>query len=95
MTILASAPRLPELASTRSQARRFLEALPEVARDELVLDCSDVRSAAPSFVDELVKVALREWGVWRLVLADPPERMARLAIRSAEAHADTSRVVIK
>jgi hypothetical protein len=77
----------PELVSSRRQARALLADLPEdLLGAEVMLDCSRLQSAAPSFVDELIRAVLVERNCERLVLHAAPERTQMLARRAAATH---------
>lgn len=80
-------PVLPELASSRVQARTLLANLPQSLEDAAVqVDCRSLLSSAPSFVDETVKIILVQRKAARLILNAAPPRLAQLAMRAATNH---------
>ncbi|HEU5002310.1 MAG TPA: hypothetical protein VFW71_05965 [Actinomycetota bacterium] len=61
---------------------------------ELSIDCSKVQASAPSFVDELIKIALVERGAARLILTAAPSKMRGYAVRSAANRDVSARLTI-
>lgn len=67
---MTSSAVLPRLGGSRSAARRVIEALGPVKGALIVIDCRELQSAAPSYADELVKVALVEQNAASVTLKD-------------------------
>jgi len=85
----------PPLVSSRRQAQELLFGVPEDLRGAVIeLVCSDLQSAAPSFLDELVRTVLVERHADRLVLTGARERTRTLATRAAVAHAVAERLSV-
>jgi hypothetical protein len=84
----------PPLLSSRRQARELLSSLPEQLQGGAVyLDCSELRSAAPSFIDEMIVTVLLERNADQLVFLGAPERAIEFACKAADVHAVRTRVV--
>ena len=78
--------RLPRLLGSRLSARNLLSEQRFVGSSQVIMiDSRDVVSAAPSFVDELVKVFLDESDVSRIDLLAPSARVEHLFRQSLEA----------
>lgn len=83
----------PPLAASRQQARDLFSALAADLSLEVVhLEAAALKAAAPSFVDELVRVALVDRRASRLVLEAASPRLAELADRFANNHAVRDRL---
>ena len=85
---------LPRLVSSRESARRLLaEAADTVKGDRVVVNCRELRSAAESFVDELVKVILIEGDAAELVVLGASSQFLEQAHRAAKVHGVDGRIV--
>ncbi len=75
----------PADIGTRDLVRAWLDsALPRALETTVVeVDCGKLRSATPSFLDELLKIIVVERHAVRVRLKDVSERAAQLAQRSA------------
>ncbi|MCU1483691.1 MAG: hypothetical protein JWN67_437 [Actinomycetia bacterium] len=86
----------PARPGGRTQARAMLEGLPaELAGATIVIDFGQMDVVTPSFVDELVLIALAERNAAGLTLKNVPERAHALATRSAQARQVTDRIQIQ
>lgn len=75
----------PPQAGSREQARDLVRDLQsELAGSGVVIDCSQVRVATPSFLDEIVKEVLEKRHADSLEARDAPDRTQRLLERAAE-----------
>lgn len=85
----------PELQSSRNQARKLVETLPDRLDDANVdLDCREMKSASPSFVDQIIREVLVDRGAAGLTLVRPPESVGSLARRVASTHRVAERLEI-
>lgn len=77
---------LPRLVGSRNAARTLLSSLESSLVDaSVVLDCRRLRSAPPSFADELVKILFDEHKLSALVLKDASEEFVRYVRASLDA----------
>lgn len=75
---------LPRLAGSRSAARKLVESADAPLEGSIViLDCRQLRSAPPSFADEIVKATLEDGGAVSLTLKDASEDFIRYIRESA------------
>ena len=78
---------VPRLAGSRSRAQELLAGITTPPREATVkLDLSATRAVAPSFMDEVIRCILVDWGASQLVLWGPSERGVELARRIASNH---------
>lgn len=76
--------RTPDLVGGRAAAREMLSTVPsDLARARVVVDCGDLLSTSPSFVDEVVKVVLADRRAAKLKLKNAPAQVAAWAQESA------------
>jgi len=76
---------LPRLAGSRSAARKIVESADiPLAGNILVFDCKQLRSAPPSFADEIVLATLVEGRAVSLTLQHASEEFERYIRESAE-----------
>lgn len=74
----------PNHAGSREQAILLVSTLgDDLTGESILLDCSDVVVATPSFLDELVKQVLEMRDAGRLDVLEPPERAWQLLERAA------------
>lgn len=84
---------LPRLVGSRSAASALVAAYGSCIKGErVVVNCRDLRSATPSFVDELVKRVLVEGEAAELVVLGGDEDFLRYVHDSAQAHDVDERV---
>jgi hypothetical protein len=77
--------RAPAHAGAREQARELTDALaPDLAGQEVTLDCTDTLVGTPSFLDEVVKQVLEVRGASTLSVHAASPRVQHLLERSAE-----------
>ena len=70
--------------------------LPEdLSSARVVIDCSDMSAAAPSFVDEIVKEILEDRRAAQLEILDAPDRLQSHFSRSAHLRAVSDRLVFR
>lgn len=76
---------VPDHAGSRPQAQRLVEDLPaDLSRKTIILDCSRVLVATPSFLDEIVKQVLLVRGADALEVRSAPSRASDLLERAAQ-----------
>lgn len=93
MTTTVITVRAPQFAGTREAARALVAPLPAtLARTSVVVDLADTKAAAPSFVDELIRLILVDRGGLALELAGASPRAAELAARFARNHGAADRL---
>jgi hypothetical protein len=77
--------RTPAHAGAREQARELTDALPpDLAEQDVILDCTDVLVGTPSFLDEIVKQVLDVRGAGTLSVQMASPRVQDLLERSAD-----------
>ena len=92
---MVTAIRPPDLVSSRPLARDLMTGAPHnLAGQHLRVEFGDVLAAAPSFVDELIRIVLVERRAARLELCGIQCRPANYARRSARTHNVVDRLVI-
>jgi len=86
----------PASVGTRDLVRKWLEQELDksLEGDHLSIDCVDLRSATPSFVDEILKVVLVERHAARLSFVNAPERAELHVERSAANRSVVDRVEV-
>ena len=84
----------PASTGTRDLVRAWLESVLEPTLEDtlIAVDCSDLRSVTPSFVDEIMKIVLIERQASRLSFINPTERAKSYVSRSAQNRGVTDRV---
>lgn len=76
---------LPRLAGSRSAARKLVQGADAPLNGSIVvLDCRQLRSAPPSFADEIVKATLEDGGAVSLTLQHASEDFIRYIRESAK-----------
>ncbi len=77
----------PAFAGSRPVARELFAALPDDLSHVIVqLDLSATKAVAPSFIDELIRLALVDRRAERLELLRASDRASELATRFAQNH---------
>lgn len=91
---MTNAVVLPRLAGSREAARRIVDSAERpIADHEVVFDCRQLRSAPPSFADEVVLATLVEGHASKLVLLDPSDEFERY-VREAAVRRDVDSLVV-
>lgn len=88
--------RPPQLVGSRQQARSlFEEPIHNLHGSIVILNCSRLEVATPSFMDEVIRVVLVESLASKLVLESPTRRIADYAERSATLRVVSDRLSIR
>jgi len=75
----------PDHAGSRDQAQDLAALLPDdLTGVAVMIDCSDLLIATPSFLDEIVKQVLERRNAMALEVSDASERARLLLTRSAQ-----------
>ncbi len=86
---------LPKLAGSRDMVLRLLVDIPhDLSQAVLVVDASNLASAAPSFADQLCKEVLQTRSAHRLEVRGASERFRHFLTRSADARGLSDRLLL-
>lgn len=88
--------QLPRLLGGRDGTRRMLDQLlpSDLHEIRVRFDCSELRSASPSSVDELVKIIFVERGTQRASFSPMPHRTLELLLKSIHEHGFSERLEV-
>lgn len=87
---------LPRVVGTRREVPAYTGELPSrLAGEDVILDCSGLLSATPSFADEIVDVILRERGAERLIAVGAGEDVIADLRSAADVRGLGERLIIR
>ena len=93
--VLVSAPKS---LGTRDLLRAWVEQVPDLPDDltniSVVIDCSQLQTATPSFFDEFIKILVLERHATHIEFREANERARHLALRSAANRHISDRVTV-